>query len=145
MLAIDRYLSEVLREFYEPDGLTRAFYTSGGSDSVETALRLARQYHKVRGEQGRTKFLSLKKGYHGTHFGGASVNGNANFRTAYEPLLAGCHHIPAPYCLRCSLGHTFPGCNLACADYVEDFIKFGTQGEVAGLIIEPIMGPVRRV
>ena len=47
----------------------------------DTALRLARQYHKIRGEHGRTKFLSLKKGYHGTHWGGASVNGNANFRT----------------------------------------------------------------
>uniref|UniRef100_UPI000A70EEEC aminotransferase class III-fold pyridoxal phosphate-dependent enzyme n=1 Tax=Aestuariivita boseongensis TaxID=1470562 RepID=UPI000A70EEEC len=61
-------LAEELRDFFEPDGLTRAFYTSGGSDSVETALRLARQYHKIRGDAARTKFLSLKKGYHGTHF-----------------------------------------------------------------------------
>ena len=53
-------LAEELRLFFEPDGLTRAFYTSGGSDSVETALRLARQYHKIRGEAGRVKFLSLK-------------------------------------------------------------------------------------
>ena len=69
-------LSEELRKFFEPDGLTRAFYTSGGGDSVESALRLARQYHKIRGEGGRVKYLSLKKGYHGTHIGGASVNGN---------------------------------------------------------------------
>src|SRR3990167_6643819 len=80
-------LAEELRTFFASDGLTRAFFTSGGSDSVETALRLSRQYHKIRGEGGRVKFLSLKKGYHGTHFGGASVNGNANFRTMYEPLL----------------------------------------------------------
>ena len=93
-------LAEALRAFFEPDGLTRAFFTSGGGDSVETALRLARQYHKIRGEAGRTKFLSLKKGYHGTHIGGASVNGNANFRAAYEPLLPGCFHIPAPYSYR---------------------------------------------
>ena len=93
-------LAEELREFFAPDGLNRAFFTSGGSDSVETALRLARQYHKIRGEAARTKFLSLKKGYHGTHLGGASVNGNANFRTQYEPLLLGCHHIPAPYTYR---------------------------------------------
>ena len=70
-------LSEELRRFFAPDGMARAFYTSGGGDSVETALRLSRQYHKIRGEAGRTKFLSLKKGYHGTHFGAASVNGNA--------------------------------------------------------------------
>ncbi len=90
-------LAEELRAFLEPDGLTRAFYTSGGSDSVETALRLARQYHKTRGEAGRVKFLSLKTGYHGTHFGGVPINGNANFSNAYEPPLAGCRHIPAPY------------------------------------------------
>ena len=90
-------LSYELGEFFAADGLSRAFFTSGGSDSVETALRLARQYHKLRGEAGRTKFLSLKKGYHGTHIGGASVNGNAHFRNAYEPLLPGCFHIPAPY------------------------------------------------
>ena len=81
-------LAEELRDFFAPDGLTRAFYTSGGSDSVETALRLARQYHKIRGEAGRVKFLSLKKGYHGTHTGGASVNGNANFRTAVRAAAA---------------------------------------------------------
>jgi len=93
-------LSYMLREFFSPDGLTRAFFTSGGSDSVEIALRLARQFHKIRGETGRIKYLSLKKGYHGTHTGGASVNGNSNFRTQYEPLLPGCHHIPAPYTYR---------------------------------------------
>ena len=80
-----------------PGGLIRAFFTSGGSDSEETALRLARQYHKIRGEAGRVKYLSLKKGYHGTHTGAASVNGNANFGFMYEPLLPGCSHIPAPY------------------------------------------------
>src|SRR5690606_9866692 len=67
-------LSWMMRQFFEPDGLSRAFFTSGGSDSVEIALRLARQYHKIRGEAGRVKFLSLKKGYHGTHTLGASVN-----------------------------------------------------------------------
>ena len=72
-------LSEMLKDFFAPDGLSRAFFTSGGSDSVEIALRLARQYHKIRGEAGRVKYLSLKKGYHGTHTLGASVNGNANF------------------------------------------------------------------
>jgi putrescine---pyruvate transaminase len=89
-------LSYELADFFAPDGQSRAFFTSGGSDSIETALRLARQYHKLRGEAGRTKFLSLKKGYHGTHIGGASINGNSNFRTAYEPLLPGCYHIPQP-------------------------------------------------
>jgi adenosylmethionine-8-amino-7-oxononanoate aminotransferase len=134
-------LSEELRDFFAPDGLTRAFYTSGGSDSVETALRLARQYHKIRGEAGRTKFLSLKKGYHGTHFGGASVNGNANFRTAYEPLLAGCHHIPAPYTYRNPFNETDPA-KLAqlCLSALEDEIAFQGANTIAAFIMEPILG-----
>lgn len=134
-------LSEELRRFFEPDGLSRAFYTSGGSDSVESALRLARQYHKVRGEPGRVKYLSLKKGYHGTHTGGASVNGNANFRTMYEPLLPGCYHIPAPYTYRNPFNETDPE-RLAqlCLAALEDEIAFQGAGTIAAMIMEPILG-----
>ena len=134
-------LSYELNKFFEPDGMSRAFFTSGGSDSVETALRLARQYHKLRGEAGRTKFLSLKKGYHGTHIGGASVNGNANFRTAYEPLLPGCLHIPAPYTYRNPFNETDPE-KLAqlCVQALEDEIAFQGAGTIAAMIMEPILG-----
>ncbi len=134
-------LAEELRAFFEPDGLTRAFFTSGGSDSVESALRLARQYHKIRGEAGRTKFLSLKKGYHGTHMGGASVNGNSNFRTMYEPLLPGCFHIPAPYTYRNPFNESDPA-RLAqmCLQALEDEIAFQGAGTIAAMIMEPILG-----
>ncbi len=134
-------LASVLRDFWEPDGLTRAFYTSGGGDSIETALRLARQYHKIRGEHGRVKFLSLKKGYHGTHFGAASVNGNANFRTMYEPLLAGCHHVPAPHAYRNPFDETDPE-RLAqlCLNALEDEIAFQGAGTVAAFVMEPVLG-----
>ena len=134
-------LAEELRDFFEPDGLSRAFYTSGGSDSVETALRLARQYHKVRGEAGRVKYLSLKKGYHGTHFGGASVNGNANFRTNYEPLLPGCFQIPAPYTYRNPFNEPDPA-KLAqlCLSALEDEIAFQGANTIAAFIMEPVLG-----
>ncbi|HID67857.1 MAG TPA: aminotransferase class III-fold pyridoxal phosphate-dependent enzyme [Roseibacterium sp.] len=134
-------LSYELSQFFAPDGLSRAFFTSGGSDSVETALRLARQYHKLRGEPGRGKFLSLKKGYHGTHMGGASVNGNANFRTAYEPLLPGCYHIPAPYTYRNPFNETDPE-KLAhlCVAALEDEIAFQAPNTIAAMIMEPILG-----
>ncbi|MGI9295825.1 MAG: aminotransferase class III-fold pyridoxal phosphate-dependent enzyme, partial [Pseudomonadales bacterium] len=134
-------LSYELAQFFEPDGQSRAFFTSGGSDSVDTALRLARQYHKLRGEAGRTKFLSLKKGYHGTHMGGASVNGNANFREAYEPLLPGCFHIPAPYTYRNPFNETNPA-RLAqlCIEVLEDEIKFQGESTIAAMIMEPILG-----
>jgi hypothetical protein len=134
-------LTEMLAEFFAPDGLTRAFYTSGGSDSVEIALRLARQYHKIRGESGRVKYLSLKKGYHGTHTLGASVNGNANFRTQYEPLMPGCFHVPAPYTYRNPFNESDParlaGLVLAA---IEDEINFQDPSTIAAFIMEPVLG-----
>jgi adenosylmethionine-8-amino-7-oxononanoate aminotransferase len=134
-------LGDMLAEFFAEDGLERAFYTSGGSDSVEIALRLARQYHKIRGEAGRVKYLSLKKGYHGTHTLGASVNGNANFRTQYEPLMPGCYHIPAPYPYRNPFNESDPE-KLAqlCLAALEDEIKFQGAETIAAMIMEPILG-----
>ncbi len=133
--------SYVVREFFAEDGMARVFFTSGGSDSVETCLRLARQYHRLRGEPNRTKFLSLKKGYHGTHFGGASVNGNNRFRIAYEPLLPGCFHMPSPYTYRNPFHETDPAKlaqNIAAA--MEDEIAFQGAGSIAAFIMEPIQG-----
>ena len=134
-------LSEMLRDFFAPDGMVRSFFTSGGSDSVEIALRLARQYHKLRGESGRVKYISLKKGYHGTHTSCASVNGNSNFRTQYEPLMPGCYHIPAPYPYRNPFNETDPE-KLAdhCIAVFEDEIAFQGAGTVAAFIMEPILG-----
>jgi len=134
-------LSEMLKEFFAPEGMARSFFTSGGSDSIEIALRLARQYHKVRGESGRIKYLSLKKGYHGTHTGGASINGNANFRTQYEPLMPGCYHIPAPYPYRNPFNETDPEKLAAhCIAALEDEIAFQGGNTIAAFIMEPILG-----
>ena len=134
-------LSYLLKEFFAPDGLSRSFYTSGGSDSVEVALRLSRQYHQIRNEPSRTKFLSLKMGYHGTHMGGASVNGNARFRTSYEPLLPGCYHLPAPHTYRNPFNES-EAAKLAdlCAASIEDEIKFQGAQTIAAMIVEPILG-----
>lgn len=134
-------LSFELLEWFKEEGMVRSFFTSGGSDSVETCLRLARQYHKARGDRDRTKFISLKKGYHGTHFGGASVNGNANFRRNYEPLLAGCFHIPAPWSYRNPFNTSDPETIARqCADLLEDEIKFQGADTVAAFIMEPVLG-----
>jgi adenosylmethionine-8-amino-7-oxononanoate aminotransferase len=134
-------LSAMLADFFKEDGLNRAFFTSGGSDSVESCLRLARQYHKIRGDNGRYKFMSLKLGYHGTHFGGASVNGNNRFRAAYEPLLAGCFHLPVPYPYRNPFNESDPA-KLAqlCLAAAEDEIKFQDPETIAAFIMEPIIG-----
>lgn len=134
-------LSYALTEWFKEDGLVRAFFTSGGSDAVETALRLARQYHRIRGELDRTKFISLRQGYHGTHFGGASVNGSAKFRRNYEPMLPGCFHIPAPWPYRNPFDESDPA-RLAelCASMLEAEIKFQSPDTVAAFIMEPVLG-----
>jgi putrescine---pyruvate transaminase len=134
-------LSYELAEFFKPDGLTRSFFTSGGSDSIESALRLARQYHKLKGQPERTKFFSLKKGYHGTHFGGASINGNSNFRRAYEPLLPGVFHLPAPWDYRNPF-NTTDGAEIAkrIAAQFEDEIAFQGADTIAAFIMEPVLG-----
>jgi adenosylmethionine-8-amino-7-oxononanoate aminotransferase len=134
-------LAYELTRFFEPEGMTRVFYTSGGSDSVESALRLARQYWKIRGQKDRFKFVSLKKGYHGTHFGGASVNGNANFRRNYEPLLPGCFHMPVPWLYRNVFNESDPE-RLAelCAGAIEDEINFQGAETIAAFIMEPVLG-----
>ncbi len=134
-------LAHELTEWFGPDGMARVFFTSGGSDSVETALRLARQYWKVRGHRDRTKFIGLKKGYHGTHFGGASVNGNVNFRRNYEPLMPGSFHIASPWTYRNPFDETDPN-ELArlCVNLLEEEIAFQGPETIAAFIMEPVLG-----
>lgn len=134
-------LAHELAEWFAPEGMVRSFFTSGGSDSVETALRLARQYWKVKGQGEKTKFLALKKGYHGTHFGGASANGNANFRRNYEPLMPGFFHMPAPYTYRNPYNETDPA-RLAqlIVQAFEDEIGFQGADTIAAVIMEPVLG-----
>jgi putrescine---pyruvate transaminase len=133
--------SYALAKWFESDGLVRAFFTSGGSDSVETCLRLARQFHKINGQPERTKFFALKKGYHGTHFGAASVNGNSNFRRNYEPLLPGVFHLAAPYAYRNPFGTDDPAeIAAAIARQFEDEIAFQGADTIAAFIMEPVLG-----
>lgn len=134
-------LADLLADFFSPDGMTRSFFTSGGSDSIEVALKFARQYHRIRGEGTRTKFISLDKGYHGTHFGGASVNGNAKFRNSYEPLLPGCFHIPGPYLYRNPFGaESAEELARLSAAMLEREIAFQGANTVAAFVMEPVQG-----
>jgi adenosylmethionine-8-amino-7-oxononanoate aminotransferase len=137
MIELGHWLVELLA----PEDARRAFFTSGGSDSVESALRIVRQYWKVQGQADRTKFLALKKGYHGTHFGGASVNGNSNFRRAYEPLLPGAYHLPTPFPYRNPFNESDPK-RLAelCLSAIEEEIKFQGADTIAAFIAEPVQG-----
>nr|WP_294865233.1 aspartate aminotransferase family protein [uncultured Pseudogulbenkiania sp.] len=133
-------LSATLIEMLQPEGMARVAFSSGGSDAVETALKLARQYWRVKGQPDRTKFISLKQGYHGTHFGGASVNGNTVFRRNYEPMLPGCFHVETPWTYRNPFTEDPEELAKICAEMLEREILFQSPDTVAAFIAEPIQG-----
>jgi len=133
-------LSTQLVELMRPDGVAAVMFSNGGSDAVESALKLARQYHKLRGDKDRGKFIALRQGYHGVHFGGMSVNGNTNFRRAYEPLLPGCFHIDSPWLYRNAYTQDEAELGQVVAAQLEREIVFQGPDTVAAFIAEPIQG-----
>ncbi len=133
-------LSAQLVKMMQPDGVAAVMFSNGGSDAVEGALKLARQYHKLRGDKDRHKFIALKQGYHGVHFGGMSVNGNTNFRRNYEPLLPGCFHIDSPWLYRNAYTQDEAELGRIVAAQLEREIVFQGPDTVAAFIAEPIQG-----
>ena len=133
-------LSAALVGLMRPDGVAAVMFSNGGSDAVESALKLARQFHKLRGQKDRHKFIALRQGYHGVHFGGMSVNGNTNFRRAYEPLLPGCFHIDSPWLYRNAYTQDEAELGRTIAAQLEREIVFQGPDTVAAFIAEPIQG-----
>ena len=133
-------LSTELVRVMAPENIGAVMFGSGGSDAVETALKIARQYWKLLGQADRTKFISLRQGYHGVHFGGMSVNGNTNFRRAYEPLLPGCFHVDTPWLYRNPYTDDPMELGRICAELLEREIVFQGPDTVAAFIAEPVQG-----
>jgi putrescine---pyruvate transaminase len=133
-------LTERLLNLMAPEQAASVFFSSGGSDAVESALKLARQYWKIRGQADRSKYISLRQGYHGVHFGGVSVNGNTNFRRAYEPLLPGCFHVDTPWVYRNPYTDDPEALGAKCAELLEREIVFQGPDTVAAFIAEPVQG-----
>ena len=133
-------LSARLVKIMQPDGVAAVLFGNGGSDAVEGALKIARQYWKLKGQSDRTKFISLRQGYHGVHFGGMSVNGNTNFRRAYEPLLPGCFHVDTPWLYRNPYSDDPARLGEICAELLDREITFQGPDTVAAFIAEPVQG-----
>ena len=133
-------LSARVVDMMAPDGVAAVMFSNGGSDAVEGALKIARQFHKLRGQKDRSKFIALKQGYHGVHFGGMSVNGNTNFRRAYEPLLPGCFHLDSPWAYRNPWGLEGEALGQAVAQALERELVFQGPDTVAAFIAEPVQG-----
>lgn len=134
-------LSTRLVKMMQPEDVSAVLFSNGGSDAVEGALKIARQYWKLKGQADRFKFISLRQGYHGVHFGGMSVNGNTNFRRPYEPLLPGCFHVDTPWLYHNPFGLDDPeALGRLCAEMLEREIVFQGPDTVAAFIAEPIQG-----
>jgi putrescine aminotransferase len=123
-----------------PPGLTRIFFTSGGSESNESVIRLSRLYFKLRGYSNKTTAIARLRGYHGSSTGAASLTGIDHFHEHFEPLLEKVRHIDPPFCYRCPLGKEYPSCAVACADELEHVILEEGPDTVAFFIAEPVMG-----
>ena len=123
-----------------PPGLSKVFYSDNGSTAVEIALKTAFQYWQQKGEgtKQKTKFISLENAYHGDTLGAVSVGGMDLFHRLYYPLLFDSLKVSSPYCYRCSLKKSHPGCRLACLNEVEKVME-KEQGNIAALIIEPLV------
>jgi adenosylmethionine-8-amino-7-oxononanoate aminotransferase len=117
-----------------PGDLNRVFFTSGGSEAVESAWKLARQFHKVNGDPLRTKIIGREVAYHGTTFGAMSITGITPLRTAFEPLVPGAFHAPNTNSYRWPEGRD----PLWAADEIEHLIEFQGPETVAAVILEPV-------
>ena len=124
-----------------PDGFDHVFFTGSGSESVDTALKIALAYHRARGEGTRTRLIGRERGYHGVGFGGISVGGIVNNRRHFGGLLTGVDHLPHTHNLEhnaYSRGQPEWGEHLA--DSLEDIVALHGAETIAAVIVEPVAG-----
>jgi adenosylmethionine-8-amino-7-oxononanoate aminotransferase len=118
----------------------RVYFTSGGSEATETAIKLARQFHLESGQAERYRVISRRQSYHGSTLGAMSVSGNVGRRAPYAPLLAKWGHIAPCFCYHCPFDKTYPDCGIACAEDLSSFIRANDPGSAAAFIFEPVVG-----
>ena len=124
-----------------PGDLNHVFFCNSGSESVDTALKIALGYHNKRGEASRTRLIGRDRGYHGTGFGGITVGGMVNNRKFFGPLLPGVDHLPHTHNLEknaFSRGQPEWGGHLA--DALEDIVALHDASTIAAVIVEPVAG-----
>ena len=124
-----------------PAGLDRVFFTNSGSESADTALKIALAYHRALGEAGRVRLIGRERGYHGVGFGGMSVGGIGNNRKQFGALLPAVDHLPhthAPEKNAFSRGQ--PGWGAHFADALENLVALHGAETIAAVIVEPLAG-----
>ena len=118
----------------------RVYFTSGGSEATETAIKLARQYFLESGQPSRYRVLARRQSYHGSTLGAMSVSGNVARRAPYAPMIPEWGHVAPCFCYHCPFDKTYPECNLACADDLDAFLLANDASTVAAFLFEPVVG-----
>ena len=123
-----------------PEGIDHVFYTNSGSESVETALKIAIAYHRAKGEGTRTRLIGRERGYHGVNFGGISVGGIGPNRKTFGGLLTGVDHMPHTHIPENAFTRGQPEYGAEIADELEKIVALGDASNIAAVIIEPMAG-----
>ncbi len=133
-------LADVLCRMTQPEGMVKAFFSSGGSEANEAAFKLARQYWRQTGEPMRHKVISLKRGYHGVTLGALSANGTASYREHFEPLMPGFIQVETPHVYRNPFTDDPEALARLCAELLEREIVYQNPKTVAAFVAEPVQG-----
>jgi adenosylmethionine-8-amino-7-oxononanoate aminotransferase len=123
-----------------PDGFNKVWLCTSGSQANETAVKLARSYHLLNGDEGRVQVVSRWNSYHGSSLGALALTGHSRRRQQYAPYLFPSPKIEPPYCYRCALGRSRQQCGLACADELETAIRRIGASNISAFIAEPVSG-----
>ncbi len=130
-------LANLLAEL-TPGDLSTVKFQCGGSEVTEAAIKLARQYHRLKGSPGKYKIISRYLSWHGSTLGALSAGGLKGRKTVNEPMAPGFLHVFPPTCYRCPFGKTYPDCGITCATIVGDVIGMEDPDTVAAVMVEPI-------
>ncbi|SNZ20494.1 aspartate aminotransferase family protein [Cohaesibacter gelatinilyticus] len=124
-----------------PDGMDHVFFTNSGSESVDSALKIALHYHRMRGDAARTRLIGRERGYHGTGFGGISVGGIVKNRMHFGSMLTGVDHLPHTHDLeRNAFTKGCPEHGAEKADALIDIATLHDPSTIAAVIVEPMAG-----
>lgn len=123
-----------------PKGINGFFFVSGGSEAVESAIKISRQYHLHSGFPNKYRVISRWISYHGATIGALSATGHPPRRDPFEPLLLKFPHIPPAYCYRCPFRKKYPECDVECARKLETVIRTEGADSISAFIAEPIVG-----
>lgn len=135
LIELARKLAEIM-----PGNLSVSFFVNSGSEANETAIKMARQYHREKGWPHRYKVVARRHSYHATTLGATSFTGIPWFREYFEPLIPGAVFAPPTRCCECELELKYPNCKLACLKAMEKLIQWEGPNSVSAVIMDPIPG-----